>query len=151
MNVFDFKQFTVIVDYAHNMDSFTQMKKFLGKTEASSKTGVICVPGDRKAEDIRQVGQLSAGMFDSIIIKHDEDLRGRTRDEITELLVEGIREVNETVPVSVISEEKEAIDRAIAQAEKNSLIFICTATVTDTINYITELQKENARAGAQQV
>jgi cyanophycin synthetase len=95
-------------------------------------------------DDIRHVGLLAATIFDKLIIKHDRDLRGRTTHEITDLLKEGISQINKNVPTEVISDEKEAIDYAIANAEKGSFILVCAGTVFETIEYVNELHKINS-------
>lgn len=143
MNLFDFTRFKIMVDYAHNMDGFFEMKKYLDEIEDAPKIGVIAVAGDRRDDDIRHVGLLAATMFDKIIIKYDKDLRGRTAENISELLREGIAQINKPVPTTVIANEKEAIDYAIANAENGAFILICAGIVSETIEYINQLHKAN--------
>ncbi|MCW3075947.1 MAG: cyanophycin synthetase [Bacteroidetes bacterium] len=144
MNLFDFTKFKVMVDYAHNMDGFFELKRFLDQVEDSPKVGVIAVAGDRRDDDIRHVGLLAATMFDKIIIKHDKDLRGRTAEEISNLLLEGIAQINKPVPTTVIADEKEAIEHVISTAEKGSFILICAGIVTETIEQVTQLYNINS-------
>lgn len=139
MNLFDFTRFKVMVDYAHNMDGFFELKRFLDEIEDSPKIGIIAMAGDRKDDDIRHIGLLAATMFDKIIIKHDKDLRGRTAENISELLLEGISQINKAVPTTIISDEKEAIDYAIENAETGSFILICAGIVSETIDYVNQL------------
>jgi cyanophycin synthetase len=141
MNIYNFSRFKLMVDYAHNTDGFYELKRFLDQLEDSPKTGIIAVPGDRRDDDIRNIGLISATMFDRIIIKHDTDLRGRTHDELNNLLIEGIKQLNKEVPTQIISEEKEAIDTALAEAEKGSFILVATSTVAETIDYVNQLHK----------
>ncbi|HVG44652.1 MAG TPA: hypothetical protein VM890_07975, partial [Longimicrobium sp.] len=51
---------------------------------------VVAAPGDRRDEDIRGVAALCGGL-DRVIVKEDDDRRGRRPGEIAELLVEGLR------------------------------------------------------------
>ncbi|MCE3225530.1 MAG: cyanophycin synthetase [Bacteroidetes bacterium] len=143
MNLFDFHNFKVMVDYAHNMDGFFELKRMLDQVEDTPKIGVIAVAGDRRDDDIRHVGLLAATIFDKLIIKHDKDLRGRTAQEITDLLKQGIAQMNKHVPTEVIPDEKEAIDYAVGHAEKGSFILICAGTVFETIEYVGQLQRIN--------
>jgi cyanophycin synthetase len=136
MNLFKFPGFSVMVDYAHNRDGFCQLEKFLDQTPASVKVGIIASPGDRRDEDIRQVGMQAATIFDELIIKHDKDGRGRTNDEITQLLKEGIDQKNPLIPVTVISDEIEAIQYAIDAAREDSFIVVCTEKVRETLAYV---------------
>ena len=86
-------------------------------------------------------------MFDEIIIRQDKHLRGRTEDEIIELLSAGIAKVNPEIPVKVILKEIEAIDHAVKNAPKDSFIVICSDVVTDALNYIQKLKNEEDTQG----
>ncbi|MCW3102872.1 MAG: cphA [Bacteroidetes bacterium] len=138
LNIFKFKDFDFIIDYAHNKSGFMELKKFLDKTNASEKTGIIAATGDRRDEDIRNLGRYAAQMFDNIIIRHDIDLRGRPEAEHSKLLIEGIEEVNKLIPVKVIPDEKEAITYAISKAKKGSMILACADNVHATIAFVSE-------------
>jgi cyanophycin synthetase len=146
MNIFKFRDFTLMVDYAHNIDGLQQLKKFLDKTEATVKIGIIGVAGDRRDEDFREIGAISAGMFDEIIIRHDADLRGRPKEEMTELLSEGISSVDHDMPVKVISNEIEAISYAMTHCKKGAFITVCTEKISETLAFVNEqVQAEKQR------
>src|SRR5690606_35152607 len=116
MNIFDLGTFRVMVDYAHNADGMQHLKSFLDRTLATRKTGVIGIAGDRRNEDIVWFGKLCAETFDHLIIRHDADLRGRTRDELTRLLSEGIAAADRPVTVEVVSDQVSATAHAIDRA-----------------------------------
>jgi len=139
MNIFKFNNLDIMIDYAHNPAGFEQLKKFMDSTEASVKIGVLSATGDRRDEDIRNIGHLAAQIFDELIIKHDRDLRGRTSEEITRLLLEGVYAVKE-MPVKIISDETEAIREAYANAPKDAFITILADHVPNTIAFVAELQ-----------
>jgi cyanophycin synthetase len=146
MNIFHFKDFDFMVDYAHNIDGFLELKKFMNKTNASVKVGIISVAGDRRDEDIIMMGKLSAEMFDEIIIRHDHDLRGRTQESITELLIQGARTVSRFISIQVISEEMEAIAYTVEHAKKNSFIVDCTDAVQESTDYLNRrVQEEKSK------
>ncbi|HEX8514744.1 MAG TPA: cyanophycin synthetase [Bacteroidia bacterium] len=142
LNVFKFKDFDLIIDYAHNKSGFQELKKFLDKTVASEKTGIIAATGDRRDEDIRNLGRYAAQMFDNIIIRYDNDLRGRPEEEHSRLLIEGIEEINKSIPVKVIPNEKEAINYAISKAKKGSMILACADNVHETIAFVSKTNLE---------
>jgi cyanophycin synthetase len=52
MNLFEFRKFSVMVDYAHNPAGFQAIARFLEKIEAKPKIGIIAGVGDRRDEDI---------------------------------------------------------------------------------------------------
>ena len=60
--------------------------RFLSKIPDSPKVGVIAGVGDRRDEDTVNLGRLSAQMFDEIIIRHDRDMRGRSKENMNDLL-----------------------------------------------------------------
>lgn len=144
MNIFKFSDFEILVDYAHNPGAFTELKKFLA-SRSNHKVGIITGVGDRRREDIKNVGSIAAEMFDEIIIRHDEDLRGSSQEEISDLIIEGIRSVNETLPLQIISSEKEALNYAISTAKSGSLICTFTESVNDTLNFVSQLQENTLR------
>jgi cyanophycin synthetase len=142
MNLFQFKEFQVLADYAHNPAGFEVLKEYVNKVDAVKKIGIIAGTGDRRDDDIRLLGELSAGMFNEIIIRQDKHLRGRTETEIINLLKEGIAKVNDKIPVTVILNELAAIDYAIRNAPKDSFIVICSDVITDALAYIQKLKNE---------
>jgi cyanophycin synthetase len=142
MNLFEFRDFKIMVDYAHNEAGYQELKKYADSVPASRKTGVLAVAGDRREQDIVKLGNLAAEIFDDLIIKHDKDSRGRTREELTELMLRGVREVRPDMPVKVISEEKEAVQYAIENAPKDAWIFLNTDEVQETLHFISETQQK---------
>ena len=136
MNIFKFRNFDFMIDYAHNTGGFNELKTFLDRVEANSKIGIITGVGDRRDEDIKNLGEISGQMFNEIIIRHDNDMRGRSKNEITHLLVKGIKQVDKNVSITVISDEIEAIQYAIDNAKKGDFIVLCTDEIANSINYI---------------
>ena len=136
MNIFNFDNFHILVDYAHNEDGYKELKKFTAQIQAPVKTGIIAVVGDRSDSDIIGIGKLAAEIFDRIIIRHYLEDQGESGVRINELLMSGLREINHDIPVQRIPDEFEAIDFAIRSAEKEELIFINPENVYDTINHL---------------
>lgn len=142
MNLFTFKNFQVLADYAHNPAGFQVLKAYVDKVTATKKIGIISGTGDRRDEDIILLGEIAALMFDEIIIRQDKHLRGRTETEIVDLLKKGIEKVNKNIEVQVILNELEAIDFAVKNAPKDSFIVICSDVVTDALQHIQKLKNE---------
>src|SRR5690348_1207369 len=90
LNIFDFKNFKFIADFAHNPAGLTLLCDFVNRLDSTYKVGIISGTGDRRDDDIREIGRISAKNFNEIIIRQDKHLRGRTAEEIINLLVEGI-------------------------------------------------------------
>jgi cyanophycin synthetase len=81
----------VLVDYAHNAAAVEGLMEMVANIPARRRIGVVAVPGDRRDEDVRSVARFCAGL-DLVIVKEDDDLRGRRPGEVAGLLVEGLRE-----------------------------------------------------------
>ncbi len=143
MNLFKFKNFDLLADYAHNPAGFKVLKEYVDRVDATHKVGIISGTGDRRDEDIRELGRISAATYDELIIRQDKHLRGRTEDEIINLLMEGIKEINKDMPVKIIVKETEAIDYAIKNAKKGSFISICSDVVPLALSQIMKLKSED--------
>jgi cyanophycin synthetase len=143
MNVFDFKNFRLMIDYVHNTDGYVQMQKFMEQVDATKKTGIISATGDRRVEDIKNIGRYSAQMFDEIIIRHGDN-RGRTSEELSTMLSDGIREIDSNIKVSIISNEIESVQYAIDHAQTGEFIFVCVDDIQNTLAYVQQqIEKEN--------
>jgi len=144
MNVFEFKKFKVLVDFAHNPAGYRGIEDYLSTIEATKKIGIIAGVGDRRDEDIKECATIAARMFDHIIIRQEKHLRGRTEEEIIGLIMKGIAESGRTVTHEIIKKEVEAIKHAIDNAEEGSYITALSDVVTNAINIVQEyLDKEN--------
>jgi cyanophycin synthetase len=144
MNLFQFKRFQIMVDYAHNTAGFMALGKFLEKVDAKPKVGIIAGVGDRRDEDIISLGTQAAIMFDEIIIRQDKNLRNRSGEEIIRLIVQGIQQKNPNLPFRIIPTESEAISFAVKNAKKGSFITICSDVVPDALNAIMKYKEEEA-------
>jgi len=143
MNIFEFKKFKVLIDFAHNPAGYLAIEEFLNNIEATKKIGIIAGVGDRRDEDIKECARIAARMFDHIIIRQEKYLRGRTEDEIINLIKEGIFEINPNKSFEIISKETEAIKHAINSAEEGTFITALSDVVTNAIEIVqTYLDKE---------
>jgi len=143
MNIFKIRDFKVMIDYAHNPDGFKELEGFMNQVNANEKVGIIGCAGDRREEDIRTMGRISARIFDKIIIRHDRDGRGRTNEELTQLITEGIQSENSSVPITVISDETEALSFAIQQAGKGTFILDSSDEIQKSIEFVLSQKKED--------
>ncbi len=142
MNMFQFRKFNVMVDYAHNPAGFQAIARFLDRIEAKPKVGIIAGVGDRRDEDIIQLGTVASQMFDEIIIRQDKNLRGRSESEIIDLMMKGIQSDDPKKKVMIIPKESEAIDHAIKNAKKGAFIVICSDVVPDALEQILKYKEE---------
>ncbi len=136
MNVFHFHDYSVMIDYAHNTHGIMAIGKFIKSIDASVKVGIIAGVGDRRDEDLISLGEAAANVFDEIIIRQDKNLRGRTEQEIIDLMTKGIYNVDPNKKITVIKKESEAIDYAFSNAVKDSFIVIISDVVPDALEQV---------------
>ncbi len=143
LNLFAFKQFKFLVDFAHNPAGLELLCDFINKMDGTPKVGIISGTGDRRDDDIRELGRISGRNFDEIIIRQDKNLRGRSAEEIVNLLIEGINETKKTdIPITTIYNEKEAILFAYKHAKPGSLITIMCDVVAEALDLIKGLKEK---------
>ena len=144
MNIFEFKRFKVLIDFAHNASGYRGVEDYLSSVEANKKIGIIAGVGDRRDEDIKECAKIAGRMFDHIIIRQEKHLRGRTEQELIDLLLEGIASSGRVVTHEIITKEVEAIKHAINSAEEGTFITALSDVVTNAIEIVQEyLDKEN--------
>jgi len=144
LNLFNFKEFQIMLDYAHNAAGLRALQKLVEKMDGSPKVGIIAGIGDRREEDNNEIGKVAAEMFDEIIIRQDKHLRGKTADELIEMISAGIKSVDPKKKVTIIPSEKEAITYAIENVTKGSLIVLSSDVVPDALNLVMKFKEEES-------
>lgn len=91
LNIHDGHGFRTILDYAHNPDGLRALGHLV--TQMRSRyprvIGMVGTAGDRRDSDIREMGRLAAELFDVIVFKEDDMLRGREPGTVAALMREG--------------------------------------------------------------
>jgi cyanophycin synthetase len=124
-NVFDEHPFRVIVDYGHNPAAMAAMAELVVAMRRKRTIGVIGGAGDRRDEDIVELGRVAAGAFDHVIVKEDPDRRGRELGASAALVVQGLEAGGLAKErVTVVLEEHDAVDHALAMAEPGDLLVL---------------------------
>jgi cyanophycin synthetase len=137
LNMFEFKKFRVLVDYAHNVHGYAAMESYLKNVKASRKIGIISGIGDRRPEDIKECAATACRMFDHVIIRQDHSLRGRSEEEINNILLDGIASSNEGSSYETISDEAKAVRHALDMAQEGDLI----VALSDVYQKVVEVLK----------
>ena len=144
LNLFEFKEFNVLLDYAHNAAGMEALARFIENLEGKPKVGIIAGIGDRRTEDNEAMGKMAAEMFDEIIIRQDKHLRGKTEEELIGMLMNGIKSHDPNKKVSLFKSEAEAITHAIENAVPGSLITMCSDVVPDALKLVMEFKEKEA-------
>jgi cyanophycin synthetase len=162
LNLFDLDGVRVLIDYAHNAAGLETVGDFVERMTADAPSGeqpggaswtanlrvaVVATAGDRRDEDMRELGRVAARYFDEVIVREDHNPRGRDQGETAGLILEG---VNEAVAagharaghVEVVIDEMEATRRALDRSRPGDLVVLC-------VDYATDVYRElESRTGA---
>jgi cyanophycin synthetase len=140
LNMFELDGYRVVVDYAHNPPAVEALCQFIaGMSEPTAggaralvigrRIGVIATAGDRREDDMREIGRIAARCFDQLIVREDENNRGRPRGDTAAHIEEGVREAMRqgarTTSVETILDELEATRRALDLAVAGDVVVVC--------------------------
>ena len=146
LNMFNFNKFDVLLDYAHNPAGLRALHKYVEKLDGNPKIGIVAGVGDRRKQDNFELGQISAEMFDEIIIRTDRNLRGKDEQELIDEIKAGILDVSPKIPLRIIKKENEAIQHAVENAKEGSLIVVSSDVVPDALNMVMNLKEKETKS-----
>jgi cyanophycin synthetase len=144
LNMFELHGVKVIVDYAHNPAGLQMAGDFVERLTAPGVNGpgpepgrriaVIATPGDRRDEDMRELGRVAARVFDILIVREDANPRGRQRGEIARHVMEGVKatEDSRVETAEIVIDERPAIDAALSRARPGDVVLLCVDKPADT-------------------
>lgn len=140
MNLFRFRNYCVLVDYAHNPHGLTALGEYIQRADVTHRVGIVTGVGDRRTEDIVELGRVACGLFDEIIIRSDEDGRGRETAQIADLVKQGIWEVDAAKPLQVIPDELAALTYAIKNAQPGAMIVHLSERISRSVEIVQEFK-----------
>jgi len=143
-NVYEFHDFKVMVDYCHNPHAMAMVAPFLGSMKRGRLIGVLNAPGDRREEDFEEIGRLAAPHFDHVILRDDEDLRGRPPGEVANFIKAAlVKHGMKAESVELVKHETEAVKKGISMAKKDDLVAIFADRISKVAAQVDfERQKE---------
>lgn len=124
LNLWELAGVKVIVDYAHNPAALAAFLQTARRLKPARLIGIIASPGDRRDESIIRLGEVAGRGFDVVVIKEDEDRRGRAAGEVAELLARGALAHLPPERVKVILSEQAALTWAIEQAHSGDIVAV---------------------------
>src|SRR5437660_12428309 len=92
----------VIVDYGHNPHALRAMQVAISQMRPRRAIGVVAAPGDRRDADIQELATVAANTFDWIIVREDDDMRGREPGEVAHLIDGTLARVRPSLPLTII-------------------------------------------------
>jgi cyanophycin synthetase len=142
LNLYQFQNFQVLLDFAHNPAGMNALHQFTDNLNATHKVGIIAGIGDRREEDNNEMGKIIARMCDEVIIRQDKNLRGKTEQELIKMIEDGIKAEDPNKKITIIPSEKEAIMHAVKNAQKGSLIIVCSDVIPDALQLVSDLKDQ---------
>ena len=149
LNVHDAHGFRVILDYAHNAAGLAALGKVVrGLSHRYKRTiGTVSIPGDRRDEDIEEMGRIAAGIFDELIFREDPGLRGRPRGEVMHHLQLGALAAGRSPEhIHLIAGETASTAAALALGRPGDLIVITPNDISGTWQQIHDFKPAAERA-----
>jgi cyanophycin synthetase len=150
LNLFELRGVTIVVDYAHNAAGLQTLGDFVERMTsdavahaapgsaswtANLRVAVIATAGDRRDEDMRELGRVAARYFDEIIVREDRNTRGRDRGATAALVADGVREAQRrgarAGSVEIVTDEMAAARRALDRSRPGDLVVLCVDYASD--------------------
>ena len=147
MNLFCFRNYCVLVDYAHNPHGLAALGEYVKQAGAVRKVGILTGVGDRRNEDIQALGRVAGSLFDEIIVRFDQDSRGRDHDQIADLIGQGVRDVDPHKPMHVIPDELAALTYAIEHVQDATLIVHLSDRINQSVALVREFKQLEEQVG----
>lgn len=124
MNLFDFQEFKVLLDYGHNPESARAMARLLPRLTQGRKIALCHGTGNRTTEQIIEYGKALASVYDYIVLA-DFDPRDRPIGETPKLVCEGlIKGGFQEQHIEIVSEPGKAVDFIFSKVQKGDLMVI---------------------------
>ncbi|MDT0215180.1 cyanophycin synthetase [Rothia sp. ARF10] len=156
MNQVNVNNIDVIVDYCHNAPGMKVLGEFVeryadakaGSSDLGkiSRLGVIATAGDRRDEDMRELGTLAAQHFDVIVVREDERLRGRKPGETAGHVAEGAKaamaEGARCRQVEIVTDELSAVRHVMARANPGDIVVVCVDQHGVVMNELETMTKQ---------
>lgn len=134
-NLFEVDGVRLIVDYAHNAVACQAVCELArSMVEGSARlVGVVTAPGDRRAHDLYEIGEVCGRGFDELVV-YEQDPRGRCAGATTEQILLGARSSAPGKPLHGEPHIQRALWRGLAAANTGDvLVFTCAGSFDDLI------------------
>jgi cyanophycin synthetase len=139
LNMIERDDVRIIVDYAHNTGGLRALGLLVEKLKIghSRCIGVVSISGDRRDQDMIEMGRIAGSLFDQVIIKEDDDLRGRLPGEAAAILRQGALAAGlEASNIKLVLGEPEAVDHALRAVQAGDLLVITADKISLVWNQV---------------
>ena len=161
MNLVDVGNVEVFIDYCHNAAGMRAVGDFVeayttqgaGRQDLAkaSRIGMIGAAGDRRDDDMRELGSVAAHHFDVLVIREDDRPRGRRSGETADLIAQGVRaamaEGARCRQVEIVLKEIDAVNHVMSRSNPGDLVVMCVDKHAQVVAEL-ESRTNSAQAGS---
>ena len=136
MNMFDMGDFTVIIDYSHNIGALKATGDFIKAGLTGQLIRMASGVGSRKTDDIREFGVVLSKYSDYVVVC-DPDPRTRQVGETAQIIKQGL--LKGGMPedrITLIMDEKEATSVTLNKAEPGDLVVLQADNIPEVIKSV---------------
>ncbi|MEN3332560.1 MAG: cyanophycin synthetase [Blastocatellia bacterium] len=145
LNLEQIGDFHVLMDYAHNTAAYRNVAAFVKLLHVDRRVGVVAAPGDRRDIDILAMGEIAGTAFDRLIIKEDDDRRGREIGASAILMKQGAMQAGMLEEkIDIVPDEIEAVEHGLRQAIKGDVVVITADNIKRTYEQIIRFRDQRA-------
>ncbi len=145
LNIHDAHGMRFILDYAHNPAGLMALGQVIDRMRPRYHRviGMVSIPGDRRDEDIVEMGRIAGGLFDTIMFREAPDGRGRPAGETNGLMSHGAMLAGMGGDrVHRILDEAEAVETTLRMGRQGDLIVMMPSAIDSVWKQILEYQPE---------
>lgn len=115
----------VLLDYGHNPDGFEAVCRMAENWRYGRRvTGIIGMPGDRDDAVIEAGARTAARWFSRIVVRENEDLRGRRPSETAELICRAVASEAPGLPCETVLDGGEALRRELDRVRQGDVVVV---------------------------
>jgi cyanophycin synthetase len=136
LNLFRVRGVTLLVDYAHNAAAYRAIIDTAQRLTSQRMIGVVAAPGDRRADDIVEMGRICGEGFDQVLVYEMDDLRNQPAGVTAQRMQHGALQVPCTprkAPPRVVLDVREAIREALRAAHPGDVVVLGCASHLDEL------------------
>ena len=138
-NVLQHNGATVIVDYGHNVDALRAVIPALDTFPNQHRIALFSSSGDRRDQDIIEMGALLGDAFDRVILYEDSDRYDRPPGAITVLLREGLKSGKRVKRIDEMEGGLTAFRHAWETVQPGELLLAQAHSANQTVDYLRQV------------
>ncbi len=157
LNITDSAGIKVIIDYGHNAAAMHALGRFVDRYVEETpcvdriidefpirtlprRIAVVGTAGDRSDKELRELGWIVACHFNEVMIREDDNLRGRPPGQLATLVAQGVQTAIDCGAscqfVEPVLNEIAAVKAALTRAQPGDIVALCVEDATRAWQHI---------------